>query len=92
MYKREWRILLEAGTRLGPSTTDYIEIPAITPESQPRTYTQLPEGLKGTRDGSWPYPFGEKGLKARLGPLARVVPKEELLTASNAVNAPKESQ
>ena len=92
MHKREWRILLEPGTKLGPSTTNYWVAPEITPESDPKDSTQLPEGLMGTRDGSWPYPWGAQGLKARLGQLAKLVAPEDLAAASNDVNKPQSQQ
>lgn len=68
LFKREWRILVEPGTQLGPSVDDCWTAPEITAESLPQNSTQLPEGLKGTKDGSWPYPWGAQGLMPRLGP------------------------
>lgn len=65
---REWRILIEPGTKLGPSTTNYWEAPAVDPyTSEPKFSTQLPEGLKGCKDSTWPYPWGKEGTQRRLG-------------------------
>lgn len=53
--KRQWRVLLEPGTKLGPSKDDYITIPPITAESKPAKTVLLPPGLKN--GGTWPYPY-----------------------------------
>lgn len=62
-HRKEWRILLEPGTKLGTSVDNYWTAPEITLESDPKTYTQIPEDLPGSAEGTWPYPWGKLGTR-----------------------------
>jgi hypothetical protein len=66
-HKREWRVLLEPGTKLGPSSSEYWKAPQITDESNPRDSTQIPEDLKGAKEGTWPYQWGKLGKRPNGG-------------------------
>jgi len=76
--KLDWRILMEPGTRLGPSQDDYWEAPAIDANSQPKDSTQIPEGLKGCAPGTWPYPWGKEGTVRRLGFKGKLAVREAI--------------
>jgi hypothetical protein len=60
-HKKEWRILLEPGTQLGPSLGEHWTAPSITLSSAPRDSTQLPDDLPGALPAKWPYPWGKLG-------------------------------
>lgn len=84
--KRDWRILLEPGTRLGPSVDQYWEAPPIDASSDPAASTQLPEGLPGTKEGTWPYPWGPGGRNFNKKKEAEETSGEEA-SASDAAQA-----
>jgi len=60
-HKKEWRILLEPGTVLGPSVSQSWTAPPIRSGALPAASTQLPDDLPGAEASKWPYPWGTLG-------------------------------
>jgi hypothetical protein len=78
VHRKQWRILLEPGTQLGPSKDNCWTAPEVTLTSDPKLSTQLPEDLPGANAAAWPYPWGKLGTRNfPVSEVTRMLQEEE---------------